>query len=188
MQASMALQNLTVEALVELVDIDPPDSLIEAEMERRVNDLGQRLQQQGATINDYINATGQTGEQLVASFREQSIPSVKADLALRAVAEAEGLEPTDEDIDAEIDRLAVNYKMKPADVRRNLERADQMPAVRSDWKKGKALEWLVSHVEIVDPEGQPIDRAMLEIGFPEADNEPNTSEPAAADTLEEPQA
>ena len=37
-----------------------------------------------------------------------------------------------------------------------------MPAVRSDWKKSKALEWLVDHVEVVDPDGQPIDRALLE--------------------------
>ena len=37
-----------------------------------------------------------------------------------------------------------------------------MPAVRSDWKKSKALEWLVDHVELVDPGGQPIDRALLE--------------------------
>jgi hypothetical protein len=37
-----------------------------------------------------------------------------------------------------------------------------MPAVRSDWKKNKALEWLVDHVEVVDSDGQPIDRTLLE--------------------------
>ena len=62
----------------------------------------------------------------------------------------------------EIERLAASYNVKPAELRRNLERADQMPAVRSDWKKSKALEWLVEHVEVVDSDGQPIDRALLE--------------------------
>jgi trigger factor len=188
MQATMALQNLTIDALVQLVDIEPPDSLIDAEVERRVNDLGQRLQQQGATINDYISATGQSGPQLVESLREQAIPSVKADLGLRAVAEAEGIEPTEEDIEAEIERLAATYKMKPAEVRRNLERADQMSAVRSDWKKSKALAWLVEHVEIVDKDGQTIDRSLLELDFSDDDKEADTSEPSGADTLEEPKA
>ena len=72
-------------------------------------------------------------------------------------------------MDAEIERLAESFKVKPAELRRNLERADQMPAVRSDWKKSKALEWLVDHVEVVDPDGQPIDRALLE---PDLDQPP----------------
>ena len=46
-------------------------------------------------------------------------------------------------------------------IRRRLDRGDQLPAVRSDIRKGKALEWLVEHVEIVDEEGRPVDRALL---------------------------
>jgi trigger factor len=161
-QSTLALRNATVDALVELVDIDPPASLIDTEVERRVRDLGQRLEAQGATITEYLEASGQAPEEFVASLREGSVPAVKADLALRAVAEAEHLEPTDQDIDEEIDRLAASYKMKTNELRRSLERADQMPAVRSDWKKSKALDWLVDNVEIVDSDGQPIDRALLE--------------------------
>ena len=161
-QATMALRNNTVEALVELVSDDPPSSLIDAEVERQLHDMGHRLESQGATIADYLQATGQEPESLVAALRDQSVPAVKADLALRAVAEAEGIEPTEEDIDAEIDRLARAYNMKPAQARRNLERADQMLAVRSDWKKTRALDWLLEHVEIVDEEGNPVDRALLE--------------------------
>jgi trigger factor len=160
-QAGMALRNGAVEALVELVDADPPAALIDAELQRRVHDLEHRLEAQRATIEQYLEATGQTPEQLVSSLREGAVAAVKADLALRAVAEAEQFEPTDADIEAEIDRLAQSYKVKPAELRRNLERADQMPAVRSDWKKSKALEWLVEHIEVVDPDGQPIDRALL---------------------------
>lgn len=161
-QASMALRNSTVEALIELVSDDPPASLVDAEVERQVHEMGHRLERQGATINDYLEATGQSGPELIEALRQQAVPAVKADLALRAVAEAEGIEPTEDDIDAEMERMAAAYNMKPTEVRRNLERADQMLAVRSDWRKTRALEWLLEHVEIVDPEGQPIDRALLE--------------------------
>jgi trigger factor len=168
MQGSMALRNGAVDALIELVDTEPPPPLIDAEVERRVHDLEHRLEAQQATISQYLEATGQSAEQVVANLREGAGQAVKADLALRAVAEAEQLEPTEADIDEEIARLAQSYQVKPTELRRNLERADQMPAVRSDWKKNKALEWLVEHVELVDAEGQPVDRALLE---PEAEAE-----------------
>ena len=181
-QASMALRNGTVEALVELVDADPPAPLVDAEVERRLHDLEHRLEAQRATLDQYLEATGQTPEQVVSGMREGAAEAVKADLALRAVAEAEHLEPTDDDIDAEIDRLAESFKVKPAELRRNLERTDQMPAVRSDWKKSKALEWLVEHVEVVDTDGQPIDRTLLEPDpapddSPEASQDQETGEP-----------
>ena len=174
-QSTLALRSATLEALVELVDADPPQSLVDTEIQRNLHDLGHRLESQGSTIQDYLDATGQSGEQLVASFREGATSSVKADLALRAIAEGEGFDPTEADIDEEIARMATTYKLKPADVRRSLDRADQMPAVRSDWKKSKAMEWLLEHVEIVDPDGNDIDRSLLE---PEA--EPET----AADSSE----
>jgi trigger factor len=161
-QASLALRDEAVKALVELVDSDPPAPLVDAEVERRVHDLEHRLEAQRATLAEYLEATGQTPEQILAGLREQAGPAVKADLALRSVADAEGIEPTEGDIDQEIDRLAEAYEMKPAELRRNLERANQMAAVRSDWKKNKALQWLIEHVEVVDGEGQPVDRALLE--------------------------
>jgi trigger factor len=160
-QAQMALRNQAVEALTELVTEDAPEPLVQSELERRASDLTSRLQAQGATIAQYLEATGQTEEQLVEELRSGSAQGVKADLALRAVADAEGLEATDEDVDAEINRLAERYGQKPAQLRRQLERAEQMPAVRSDVRKSKALEWLIDHVEVVDTDGQPIDRALL---------------------------
>ncbi|HVA74659.1 MAG TPA: trigger factor [Acidimicrobiales bacterium] len=166
-QSTIALRNSTIDALVELVDIDPPAPLVDAEVQRRVHDLEHRLQAQNATVGEYLEATGQTPEQVVESMRDGAAGAVKADLALRAVAEAEQIEPTDEDLDAEIARLAEAYRVKPPELRRNLDRADQMPAVRSDWKKTRALEWLLERVEIVDPEGRPVDRALLEPASPE---------------------
>ncbi|HWE57225.1 MAG TPA: trigger factor [Acidimicrobiales bacterium] len=178
-QATMALRNAAVEALVELVTDDPPAALIDAEVERGLHDLQHRLESQGASIEQYLQVTGQDPQVFLDSLREQATPSVKADLALRAVAKAEDFEPTEDDIDAEIVRLADAYGVKPAQARRNLERADQMLAVRSDWKKSKALEWLLEHVEIVDEDGQPVDRSLLE---PEPEDAEDASSPAGAAT------
>ena len=122
-QAAMALRNGTVEALVELVDADPPAALVDAEVaaagprprapprspagDHRAVPRGDRADRRSRSSSD---------------LREGAAAAVKADLALRAVAEAEQLEPTDADIDAEIERLAESYQVKPAELRRNLER------------------------------------------------------------------
>lgn len=169
MQASMALRNGAVDALVELVDEEPPKALIDAEVERRAHDLGHRLESQGATIAQYLQATGRSEEDVIAELRSGAEPAVKADLALRAVADGEQLAPTDAEVDAEIARLSSSYETTPAELRRRLESAGQMPAVRSDLEKGKALEWLIEHTEVVDAEGNPLDRARLDL-TPETDS------------------
>ena len=127
------------------------------------SDLAMRLQAQGMTVEQYLAATGRDQEQLVDELRETAAQAVKADLALRAVADAEAIEATDDDLDAEIERAGraarAEARQGPPPVRAH----DQIPAVRSDLRKRKALEWLVEHVEIVDEEGKPIERADLEV-------------------------
>jgi len=161
MQANLAIRDEAVGALVELVDDDPPEPLVREDMEGRLRALSSRLSQRGATLPQYLEATQITEEQLVTGLRHESVNAVKADLALRALAEAECLDATDEELDADVAQLAERVGQKPAELRRALERQDAMATVRSDVRKAKALEWLVEHVEIVDTSGHPVDRADL---------------------------
>jgi trigger factor len=164
-QTQLALREQAVDALAELVVEEPPGTLVASEMESRLHDLVHRLEAQGATVEQYLQATGRTEDDLVSGLREAAIRAVRADLALRAVAEAEGLDATPEDVDAEMARLAERVGQKPAAVRRRLESGGQMPAVLSDLRKGEALQWLLERVEIVDEEGRPVDR--LDLVLPE---------------------
>ena len=77
---------------------------------------------------------------------------MKVDLALRAVAAAEALEADEGDLDAEYQRLAVQINEKPNQVRKAYERNDLVPELVAQIRKSKALDWLLHHVEIVDPE------------------------------------
>jgi trigger factor len=161
-QANLVLRERSLDALVELVTDEAPAPLVESVIESRLHDLGHRLEAQGATVEQYLQATGQEPQAFVEELRAAAVPSVKADLALRALADAEGLDATEEDVDAEIVRLAESVQRTPAQVRRDLVSSDQLPAVRSDLRKAKALAWLMEHVDVVDPEGQTIERADLE--------------------------
>ncbi len=173
-QATMAMRNGAVEALVELVDTDVPQALIDGEVERRAHDLGHRLEAQGATIQQYLSATGQSEEDLIAQLRAEALPAVKADLALRAIADAEQIVVTEDDLEEEMARLAATYQVTPEVLRTQLERAEQIPAVRSDLRKSKALEWLIEHVELVDADGLAVDRELL-ILVPETEADPGSA-------------
>jgi trigger factor len=187
-QTQMALRDGVVASLVALIDDEVPEALVEAEVERRANDLQHRLSHQGASIQQYLEATGTTGEALIAQLREQAVDAVKADLGLRAVVEAEAIEVSDEEVDAEIRRIAEQVGQPEGTVRDQLERAEQLPAVRSDLKKGKALEWLVEHAEVVDEDGRPVDRALLQPPQPDEDALPARDDPASDIDAEEPSA
>jgi trigger factor len=158
-------------ALVELIDDELPEALVVSELQQRLQDFALRLNAQGVSPDRYFEATGQTQAALVEELRELAVQGVRADLGLRAVADAESLEAGDADVDEEIERLAERLNEKPAKVRQQFERADQISAVRSDIRKRKALDWLVEHVELVDEQGEPIDRAALELPTEENDEQ-----------------
>ena len=161
-QGASQLQEKVGQALAELVDIELPESLVNMELNNRLQDLAMRLQAQGMQLEQYLMMTGRSQEQLVDELREAAEVSSRVDLGLRAVAVAEGIDCTDEDLEEEILEVAERVGEKPAKVRQQLERNDQMPAVRSDITKRKALEWLLDHVEIVDENGAPVDRSLYE--------------------------
>lgn len=161
-QSLLALREGVIDSLVKLVDEEPPQALVDGEVQRRLEDLAHRLQHQGATIEQYLEATGTNPQDLLSQLREQATSAVKADLAIRAVIKAEAIEADDDEVDAEIARLAARMDEDAGKVREQLERAGQLSAVRSDVTRGKALEWLAERAEVVDPDGNVIDRSALE--------------------------
>ncbi len=179
-QGQMALQQKTSEALVDLVTEDIPEALVSNEMQQRLQDMAMRLQAQGIELGQYLEATGQDQEAFVEQLRETSTGAVRVDLALRAVAEAEGIEATDEDLESELADVAERVEQPVEVVREQFEVADTMTMVKFDIKKRKALEWLIDHVEIVDPEGNPIDKDAFTI-----DVEDDESEAPAAENQDE---
>jgi trigger factor len=166
-QSRMALQQKTAEALAELVDEDVPEAMISGEVNARLNDFVGRIERQGADMQAYLDSVGKTGEELVAEFRQPAEQAVRVDLALRAVAEAENLWPDDEAIDAELARATEESDQDVSKLRARLVEAGQMSALRADLAKRAALEWLTENVELVDEDGETIDRDLLE--FPETD-------------------
>lgn len=179
-QGAQQLQEKVAEALAALVTDDLPEALINGELNGRLQDLGMRLQAQGMGLEQYLMMTGRSQEQLLDELRENAETSARVDLGLRAIVVAEGIECTEEELDAEIEEVAERVGEKPEKVRQQLDQNDQLPAVRSDIKKRKALEWLLDNVEIVDENGESVDRSIYEPPADTADDaETETEEDAS---------
>jgi trigger factor len=161
LQTAISLRNRALEALVALVGQDPPGVLVDAEVRRMAEELGRRLDAQGVPLQRYLDAMGRTLEALIAELREQAVPNVKADLALRALADALAIEPSEAEMDELMARMAAEANVDATAFKQQVERAGQRLAVRSDLKKSKAFDWLVEHAEVTDEEGNPVDRALL---------------------------
>ena len=145
-----------------LVAIEPPEALVNQEMERRLHDMAHRLEEQmkGLTIPQYLAMTGQDQQEFVDTLRESSKEAVRADLALRAVIVQEAIEASEDELTAEIERVAEQFDEKPAQVRKDLERRGVLEAVRSDIARSKALQFLVDHAEVVDANGNAVDLTL----------------------------
>ncbi len=173
-QANMAVQQNTAEALAALVTDEIPESMIENEINARIQDLVQRLQQQGMDVGAYLDAVGQTAETLAAEFREPAEQAVKVDLALRSVADLQGLVPDDDRIDEVIAEMAGPSGQDPDELKTRLAEVGQISALRADLAKQAAMEWLTDNVELVDEDGEAIDREALE--FPARGAEEDSEE------------
>ncbi len=113
-------------------------------------------------------------------MRDGSTRAVKADLALRAVVAREGIEASDDEVDAEITTIAGQMGQKPDKVRRDLDRRGALEALRSEITRGKALQFLIDHATAVDEEGRPLDLTL-----PDAASDSETTDLTAEDTPHE---
>jgi len=165
LQAEIVLRENALAALVGLVDDgEVPEVLVDEELHQRLHDLAHRLEDQRLSLEAFLDATGRSQDELVAQLRDEAFRSVKADLALRALADAEDITVGDEELEAELDAVARRAGMKVADVRARLDRTGRTVAIRSEQRKAKALEWLLDHVELVDDEGNALTREDLRSG------------------------
>jgi len=170
-EAQMALQQKTVEALVELVTEEIPEQLVLEELRERIHDLNHRLEGQGMSLGQFLGVTGRGEEEFLEELRAGALQSVKADLALRALVEAEEIELEDEELDEELTAMGSRLDMDADQVRSQLEQAGRLSAVRSDRRKAKAMRWLMDSVELVDENGKPVSRDDLKVNQGEEDSE-----------------
>lgn len=141
------IQDAVIGQAVEGAQIDVPEVMISSEVDRMMNDFAGRLQQQGLNLELYFQFSGQDEEALKGQMKEEAEGQVRTSLVLEAIAEAEKLEATDEDVDKELAKMAEVYKMEVEAIKKALGNLD---AVKGDLKIKKAIDFLVENKKTIE--------------------------------------
>ena len=109
--AQTSFQERVMDKVIETMEADIPDAMVETQLDRVADDFSYRLAMQGMEFESYLKMTGMTMEQFRSVFTPQALRQVKIRLALEKVAELEGMDITEEDLNAEFEKLAENNKL-----------------------------------------------------------------------------
>lgn len=123
-RADAAFENEVIEKVVENAKVEIPDAMIDDQLDTMLRDMELRMMYQGMRMDDFLKHTGQTREQLKEMYKPQAEDRVKTQLVLEAVKKAENIEPSDEDIDKEMERFAENGKKSLEEFKKDLPEND----------------------------------------------------------------
>lgn len=165
--AHAEVRDRVLQALVDRVDVELPETLVDEETEHRVAHARERAEQAGLSLQQVLDAQGFDELRFRADARSHAVRAIKADLVLEAVARREDLEVTAEELGREISLLAGSLGRDPKDVARTLERTGQVVTLAGDIIRTKALDLLVEHADIVSEGKSPsADEASAEAEEP----------------------
>ena len=143
--ADNAFQERVMDKVIENLEADIPEAMVETQLDRVAEDFSYRLAMQGMEFESYLKMTGMTKEQFRQVFKPQALRQVKIRLALEKIAELEGLEVTDEDLNAEFAKLAENNKMDVEKVKELLSAED----LKGDMLCQKANDFVIANAVAV---------------------------------------
>ncbi|MDB4103851.1 hypothetical protein N9549_07255, partial [Acidimicrobiales bacterium] len=155
------------------------------EVRNQVEDMARRLQQMGIGFEQYMQMTGTSVDDMFEQMREPATASVKVDQALRALATAEGLNATDDDLDNEFNELVEGTGMTLEDLKAQISTKNQLMLMKADISKRKAVDWLLERVQVVDEDGNTIDKDALELAAQPPEDDQEDDHDHASDTEEE---
>ena len=131
-------------------------------------------------FEQFLQFSGQSRESLLGDMQASAGRTARVDLALRAIAAAEGLEPGDDELAVEFERIAAQVGRDVDEVKAEFVEAGSVPAVRGDLAKSSALDWLLERATLVDDDGEPVDPEDLVLPADDDLDEAAASEPDTA--------
>jgi trigger factor len=172
---------LAMKTLRDQLEVEIPEALIRAEMDNHLHRFVHRLEGNDLTLDDYFQASGIERSVFVDDLREQATTSLQNQLILEAVAEAEGIEITEEDMSNALQALAVQSEDPAAFIRAFAESGQEL-ALAGDILRNRAMDAILSGANPVDENGAPVD---LEVIVNEVEAEIVEAEPVEGEVVAE---
>jgi trigger factor len=147
-EAVGVMRDRALDALLARVEVDLPESLVSHETEHRVAEATSRAERSGLTLGQVLETQGWDEDRFRSDARDHAVRAITSDLILEAVARAENLEVTADEIGAEINAIAQAYQRDAKELAKQLDRSGQIVTLASDIIRTKALDLLVENADI----------------------------------------
>ena len=172
-----------LEKIVEASVINLPDAMVLTRCDEIINQFGQQLSQQGLSMEQYMEYTENDMASMRESVRGEAEQRIRSELVLEAIAAAEEIEITEDDVEAEIQSMAALYSMD-IDRIRSLLGEEQMKDLKQELASRKALEVIYANLVFTEPSAE--EEEALEEAPEEApeDTSEDTSEEAPKETAD----
>ena len=149
--AKNELRNRVIEKVVENTTVEVPEAMIKNEIENQLMELNYQLQYQGFGMEQFLQMTGKTMEEFKAEFtsnrREEAARNVKTSLVIEAIAKAEAVEVSEEEVNSEVEKMATAYNMTVEQVKEAL-RPNDLKDMEGQLKIRKTIDLLVDSAKI----------------------------------------
>ncbi|QXU55280.1 trigger factor [Rhodococcus sp. LW-XY12] len=176
------IRDKVLEVLLETVDIPVPEAAVQAEVDSALHDAIHELDHDETKLNELLEAQGSSREEFDKEARESAERSVKTQLLLDAIAEAENTTVEQQELTERIFFQAQRYGIPPEQFIQQISQANQLGAVFADVRRGKALGTVVDRANVTDTTGATVDTAEL---FGTKKDDDTEGENAEAETTED---
>jgi trigger factor len=148
-ERKQSVENDVIREAVARAEVEIPDAMIEHEVDHQVQNFTQQLQTQNIPFDAYLEFTGMKEDEIRNQFREDAGQNVKTSLVLEAIAAAENLEVSDEDVDVELQKIADSAEMSLDRVKSMLGMRDpDFRNMKNDLRMRKTVEFLVDNSKV----------------------------------------
>ena len=176
--AKRAFEDALMEQVAEGITADVPDAMVEAQARQFLDNFKMQLAQQGIKYDEYMKATGMDESKLVEDAKEPALKQVRMDLAMAAIIKEENIDATDEEVEAEFQKMADQYGMDLETVKKYLQ-ADQ---VKDQLKSQKAIAVVADSATAVKPEKKTARKSAKKAEDAEGEEKPAEEKPAKKTT------
>ena len=139
-----AQEDAAVDAIIESAKMDLPEAMVDTQARQMLDEFAQRMQQQGLTLDQYMQFTGMTADKMMDELRPQAEKRIKTRLVLEAIANAENFEISDEKLVEEIAKMAEAYQME-ADKLKSFMGDKEKEQMKQDMAVQEAITFVVDN-------------------------------------------
>ncbi len=140
-RAENAMKNKVIEKVFEANDIDVPDVMVESEIDNMISEFDQQLRSQGLDLNTYMQYLGKDPKEMRDELKDEAFKKTKTRMIVSAVAEQEDFQVTEEEVNAELERMAKQYGLEVDKLREIIGEAN-LSMIEGDIKVRKAVDMM----------------------------------------------